>query len=111
MVEYSFSLDITFGALADPTRRDIMRRVSSAELSIGQVARNYDLTFAAISKHLKVLERANLITKRRNGKEQIVSASPRALADAYEYLEEYRQLWENRLDSLAAYLEESADGK
>jgi DNA-binding transcriptional ArsR family regulator len=111
MVEYTFSLDNVFGALADPTRRDIMRRVSCAELSVGQIAKNYDLTFAAVSKHLKVLEKASLVIKRRNGKEQIVSASPRALVDAYEYLEEYKQLWENRLDSLATYLGEAADEK
>lgn len=104
MVEYTFSLDDTFGALADPTRRDILRRVSSAELSISEIARNYDLTFAAISKHLKVLERASMIIKRRKGKEQLVSIAPQAFADADEYLKFYRRLWEERLDSLDTYL-------
>jgi len=82
MVEYAFSLDSTFGALADPTRRDILRRVSSAELSISQIDRSYNLTFAAVSKHLKVLEKARLITKRKQGKEQLVSLAPQAFADA-----------------------------
>jgi len=104
MVEYTFSLDTTFGALADPTRRDILRRVSSAEMSIGEIARHYDLTFAAVSKHLKVLEKAKLVIKNRKGKEQIVSLSPGALASADEYLEFYRRLWEQRLDSLDEYL-------
>jgi len=104
MVEYTFSLDNTFQALADNTRRDILRRVAEAEMSVGQLAKNYDLTFAAVSKHLKVLERARLIIKRRKGKEMLVSISPQALADASKYLEWYKSLWENRLDSLEIYL-------
>jgi DNA-binding transcriptional ArsR family regulator len=109
MVEYTFSLDTTFGALADPTRRDILRRVSSTELSVGEIARHYDLTFAAVSKHLKVLERAQMIIKRRRGKEQMVSLAPRAFADAAEYIEWYKQLWETRLDALENYLNETED--
>jgi DNA-binding transcriptional ArsR family regulator len=104
MVEYTFSLDTTFSALSDPTRRDILRRVSNAELSVGQLAKYYDLTFAAVSKHLKVLERAKLVIKRRRGKEQLVSLAPQALASADEYLEFYRHLWEQRLDSLEEFL-------
>ena len=109
MVEYTFSLDSTFGALSDPTRRDILRRISNTELSVGQIARFYDLTFAGVSKHLKVLERAKLIIKRRRGKEQMVSLAPQAFADAAEYLEWYRNLWETRLDSLEQYLNESKE--
>jgi DNA-binding transcriptional ArsR family regulator len=104
MVEYVLNLDNIFSSLADPTRRDILRRVSDQQLSIGEIAKPYDLTFAAVSKHLKVLEKAKLIIKRRHGKEQIVSLSPGALKDANEYLEWYRKLWENRLDSLESYL-------
>jgi DNA-binding transcriptional ArsR family regulator len=104
MVEYSLSLDDTFGALADQTRRDILRRVSRAELSIGEIARFYDLTFAAVSKHLKVLEKAKLIVKERRGKERIVRISPGALANADNYLEFYRKLWEERLDTLDNYI-------
>lgn len=104
MVEYTYSLDNTFAALADNTRRDILHRVSNAELSVGEIARNYDLTFAAVSKHIKVLEKAKLIFKQRRGKEQIVHISPGALASADEYLEFYRGLWEQRLDSLDEYL-------
>ena len=107
MVEYTFSLDGTFGALADPTRRDILRRVAGAELSVSEIAKNYDLTFAAISKHLKVLEKAKLIIKRRKGKEQLVTLFPQALNDVDDYLEFYRTLWEGRLDALDIYLNET----
>lgn len=109
MVEYALQLDSTFSALSDPTRRDVLSRVSRQELSIGEIAEDYDLTFAAVSKHIKVLEKARLIVKRKRGKEQIVSAAPQALADAYEYLNEYKQLWETRLDALAIYLEEDGN--
>jgi DNA-binding transcriptional ArsR family regulator len=107
MVEYS--LDTTFGALADPTRRDILQRLSYIELSVGEIARFYNLTFAAVSKHLKVLERARLIVKRRRAKQQMVSLAPQAFADAAEYLEWYRDLWETRLDSLEQYLNEDKE--
>jgi DNA-binding transcriptional ArsR family regulator len=106
MVEYTYSLDNIFTSLADPTRRDILRRVSRAELSVGEIARPYPLTFAAISKHLKVLEAAKLIIKRRQGKEQIVSLAPQSLADASEYLDWYKQFWGGRFDALELYLEE-----
>ena len=104
MVEYAISLDSVFGALADPTRRDILRRVSQAELTVGEVARYYSLTFAAVSKHLKVLETARLIIKRKRGKEHLMMLAPGALAGADEYLEFYRGLWSERLDSLDKYL-------
>ena len=110
MVEYSLQLDSVFGSLADPTRRDILRRVARRQLSVGQIAADYDLTFAAVSKHLKILEKAKLIVKRRHGKQQLVQLAPRAFASADEYLEWYRQLWENRLDSLEEYLEQSKGG-
>jgi DNA-binding transcriptional ArsR family regulator len=109
MVEYTLSLDSVFSSLSDPTRRDILRRVSKQELSISEIAKPYDLTFAAISKHLKVLERATLIIKKRRGKEQMVQAVPRALKDADEYLEQYRQLWEERFDRLEALLNEKEE--
>jgi DNA-binding transcriptional ArsR family regulator len=107
MVEYSLQLDSVFGSLADPTRRDMLRRVGRRELSVGQIAAHYDLTFAAVSKHLKILEKAKLISKRRRGKQQLVRLSPEAFVSATEYLEWYRQMWEERLDSLEQYLGKS----
>jgi DNA-binding transcriptional ArsR family regulator len=100
----TLALDGIFGALSDMTRRDILRRVAKEEMSVGEVAKSYDLTFAAVSKHLKVLEKASLIVKRRRGKEQMVSLAPQALADAAEYLEWYHQLMKVRFDALENYL-------
>jgi DNA-binding transcriptional ArsR family regulator len=109
MVEYTFSLDSTFAALADPTRRDILSKIANNEMSVGQIARFYNLTFAAVSKHLKVLERAQMVIKRRRGKQQMVSLAPQAFADAAEYIEWYRNLWETRLDSLEQYLNKNEE--
>lgn len=109
MVEYTFPLDDIFSALADPTRRDILQRVAENELTIGEVAEPYDMSLAAVSKHLKILEKAKLVLKRKKGRKQLVSLSPYAFKDASEYLEWYRQLWEERLDTLDNYLNEEGD--
>jgi DNA-binding transcriptional ArsR family regulator len=106
MVEYSFSMDEVFGSLADPTRRDILDRLRSARLTVGQIAQPYDLTYAAVSKHLKVLEQAKLIIKHRRGKEKVVQLAPRALTGAADYLEQYRRVWEERFEQLDQLLEE-----
>jgi DNA-binding transcriptional ArsR family regulator len=100
MVEYTLNLDSVFGSLSDPTRRDILKRVAKKELSVSEIARPYKLSFAAISKHLGVLEKARLIIKHRRGKEQIIQLSPAAIKNAADYLENYRAIWENRFDSL-----------
>lgn len=107
MVEYTLSLDSIFGSLADPTRRDILQRVSNEELSVSEIAFPYDLTLAAVSKHLKILEKAKLIIKNRRGKQQFVQLAPQALKDADEYLEQYRRVMTARFDSLEQYLNES----
>lgn len=103
MVECTINLDAAFGSLADPTRRDILRRVTDSELSVGEIAAPYPLTFAAVSKHLKILEHAKLIVKRRQGKQQMVQVSPEALKDVSDYLQQYQRLWEGRLDALENY--------
>jgi DNA-binding transcriptional ArsR family regulator len=100
MVEYAVSLDSIFHSLADPIRRDIVYRVSRRELSVSEIAKNYEVSLAAISKHLKVLERARLIIKRRKGKQQMVQVAPLALKEAAEYLEAYRLIWEERHEAL-----------
>lgn len=104
MVEQRNELDSIFRSLSDPTRRDILKKVSKKNMSVGNIAVHYQLTFAAVAKHLDVLQRAKLISKTRRGKEQIVSISPSTLAAANNYLETYKQLWKNRLDSLDQYL-------
>lgn len=106
MVEYSVRLDSVFGSLADPTRRDILKRVAKKELSVGEIAKPYKLTFAAVSKHLKIMEKAKLIVKRRQGKQQFVHLSPTALKEANDFMESYKQMWEDKLDSLEQYLRE-----
>jgi DNA-binding transcriptional ArsR family regulator len=106
MVKYQLQLNMVFQSLADPTRRDILKRVAKKEMSIGEIASPYHMSFAAISKHLKVLESAELITKRRDGKQQFVQASPLALKEAMYYLEQYKHMWEERFDRLDALLEQ-----
>lgn len=105
MVEYALDLDLVFNSLADPTRRDILQRLTRGNQSVGELAQAYHLTFAAISKHLKVLERAQLISKQRRGKQQIVQIEPQALASADEYLRQYQMFWECRFDALERLLE------
>jgi DNA-binding transcriptional ArsR family regulator len=100
MVEQSINLDTLFQALADETRRDILKRVSKASLSISDLAESYKLSFAAIAKHVSVLETARLITKERSGKQQIVSVVPETLEVATVHLERYEKLWHARFDAL-----------
>lgn len=94
------NLNTVFGSLADETRRDILNRVSKKQLSVSEIAKHYKLTFAAISKHLKVLEKAKLVIKHRRGKEQIVSISSSSLAEANSYLATFEQHWESRMNNL-----------
>lgn len=106
MVEYTYQLDSVFTSLSDPIRRDILTRVARYEHSVGELVAFYDVSFAAISKHLKVLESARLIRKRREGKKYMVSLAPGALRSADEYLEQYRQMWQSRFDKLDQLLNE-----
>jgi DNA-binding transcriptional ArsR family regulator len=80
-------------------------------MTVGEIAKSYDLSFAAISKHLKVLESARLIVKRKRGKERVVQLSPYAFKSAAEYLEWYQGLWQQRFDALEEFLKEDQDGK
>lgn len=100
MVEQSLNLDNIFSALADKTRRDIIRRTAEASLSISDLAQSYKMSFAAIAKHVGVLERAQLIKKKREGKQQIITAVPHTIMVATEHLERYEQLWETRFTAL-----------
>ncbi len=98
-------LDRVFQALSDSTRRSILRRIASSELSISEIADPYDLTFAAVSKHLKVLEQARLIARRKDGSFHMISLSPEALKSAGQWLRFYQIFWTTRLDSLKDLLE------
>ena len=106
MVEHEIYLNNIFSSLADPIRRDILQRLIVAPFTVGQLAEKYNVSFAAISKHINVLTRARLVTKRRKGKEQIVQIAPEALQDVSQYLERYEALWTSRFDNLEKVLED-----
>jgi DNA-binding transcriptional ArsR family regulator len=102
-VRSSAHLDATFAALADPTRRAILARLAKGEASVTDLAEPFAMSQPAISKHLKVLERAGLISRGRDAQRRPRRLEPRALRDASRWLENYRQFWEaqfGRLDAL-----------
>jgi DNA-binding transcriptional ArsR family regulator len=99
-------LDATFAALADPTRRAILARLVSGEASVTELTKPFAMTQPAVSKHLKVLERAGLISRGRDAQRQPRRLEARPLADACEWLEGYRQFWEGSFQRLDALLDE-----
>jgi DNA-binding transcriptional ArsR family regulator len=100
------SLSTTFAALADPTRRAILARVATGETSVSELARPFDMSLPAISKHLKVLERAGLIVRGREAQWRPCRLKAEPLKSAARWIEAYRQHWEHNLDRLDAYLHE-----
>lgn len=99
-------VDDVFHALADPTRRDIVRTVLTEDHSVSALARKYPMSFAAVQKHVAVLERAGLVKKRRRGREALVSCDIRRLRDARQALEGFEQLWRQRVDQMDQILAE-----
>lgn len=99
-------IDRVFQALAASTRRDILRRTAIAEQSVSELAREYDMSFAAVQKHVAVLESAELIIKRAAGRERLVRANPEMIARARALLARYEALWTERVDRLDALLAE-----
>jgi DNA-binding transcriptional ArsR family regulator len=99
-------LDATFAALADPTRRAILARLASGDASVLQLARPFAMSQPAISKHLKVLERAGLISRSRDAQRRPCRIEPRPLAEASRWLERYRRIWEGNFRQLDALLDE-----
>lgn len=99
-------LDATFSALADPTRRAILARLASGEASVMELARPFAMSQPAISKHLRVLERAGLITRGRDAQRRPCRIEAQPLAEANEWLERYRQIWEENFQRLDALLDE-----
>jgi DNA-binding transcriptional ArsR family regulator len=99
-------IDRIFHALADATRRDIVRRVIRGECSVSALARDYPMSFAAVQKHVAVLERADLVTKQRHGREQLVRANIVTVRRAAQLLDELEVLWRNRVDRMADLLAE-----
>lgn len=99
-------LSATFSALADPTRRAILARLALGESSVNELAEPFDMSLPAISKHLKVLEHAGLISRSREAQYRPCKLEPEALKAVDGWLEEYRRLWSERFDRLDAYLKD-----
>ena|SRR5690554_1533888 len=99
-------IDRVFQALAASTRRDILRRTLGEEQSVSDLAREYDMSFAAVQKHVAVLEAAQLVIKRAAGRERLVRANPEMIARARALLAQYEELWRARIDRLDALLAE-----
>lgn len=98
--------DRVFQALADATRRDIVRRVTASESSVSGLAERYAMSFAAVQKHVAVLERATLVTKEKRGREQIVRANHDGLQRVRRLLDDYENIWRQRSDRIADLLAE-----
>ncbi|MEO6880323.1 MAG: metalloregulator ArsR/SmtB family transcription factor [Mycobacteriaceae bacterium] len=99
-------VDRIFRALADSTRRDILRRSLDGEASVSQLAAAYDMSFAAVQKHVAVLEGAGLVTKRPRGRERVVRGNPEVLAQARTLLDRYEAIWRARIARLDTLLTE-----
>ena len=109
MVTNNERLDVTFAALADPTRRAILARLAEGESTVGNLARPFEISRPAISKHLRVLERAGLVRRARDGRLSRCGLDATPMRDAAEWVEEYRQFWESQLDALARFLEQDEE--
>jgi DNA-binding transcriptional ArsR family regulator len=103
------AVDHLFHALADATRRDILRRCVRGELSVSRLAEAYPMSFAAVQKHVAVLERAGLVTKERRGREQLVRTDPDAVGRARQALDELEAAWRGRVDRMSDLLAQDPD--
>src|ERR1700692_2894644 len=99
-------LSTTFAALADPTRRAILARLLLGECSVGELAQPFEMSMPAVSKHLRVLERAGLIAQRRDAQWRRCRIEASPLKEGSDWTERYRQIWEERLDRLAEYVQQ-----
>src|SRR3989440_2592774 len=109
MVKYSSrTLDRTFAALADPTRRRILAHLAHGDRRVTDLARPHDMSLPAVSKHLRVLEKAGLLRRRRHGRVHEMQLDAKPLKKAAQWVEEYRKFWEGSLDRLAACLEKTS---
>ncbi len=105
----TFDADRVFAALADGTRRDIVRRAMDGELGVVELSASYPMSFAAVQKHVAVLERAGLVTKARTGRRKVVRTNVEAIRMAQRLLDRYEQLWRDRIDRMGALLEETRE--
>ena len=105
MVTNDRGLDLTFSALADPTRRAILARLARGEATVGELARPFAVSRPAISKHLRILERAGLVQRARDGRISRCELDAKPMREAAEWVEHYRRFWEQQLDSLKRFVE------
>ena len=115
MVEYydtdERSLDGVLAALADPTRRAIMTALGNGEQRVGDLAAPFEMSLNAVSKHVKTLERAGLVRRRRAGRENFIAANPAAIEKTAGWFDAQRKFWNARLDRLEQLMREEADGE
>ena len=114
MVKYSQSineeqLDATFGALSDPTRRAILARLAQGEVRMTELAKPFGMSLPAVSKHLKVLETAGLISRHKDGRIHRFNANPEPIRQAVSWVEQYQQYWEQQFERLEQYLDTTLD--
>jgi DNA-binding transcriptional ArsR family regulator len=103
-VAHGHRLDLVYAAIADPTRRAILRRLARGDANVGDLANRFPISFNGVSKHVKVLERAGLVARSVRGREHRLRLRPAPLRDAAEWLAHYRTFWTARLDALEALL-------
>jgi DNA-binding transcriptional ArsR family regulator len=101
--------DRMFGALADATRRDIVRRAIAGEEGVAELAQHYPMSFAAVQKHVAILERAGLVTKRRIGRRKVVGINLEGLRVARRLLDRYEELWRDRIDRMTQLIDETKE--
>jgi DNA-binding transcriptional ArsR family regulator len=106
MVSLADRLDRTFGALADPTRRAILARVAEGEAAVTELAEPFEMSLPAVSKHLKVLERAGLVSRGRERQWRPARLRPTPIKEVAEWTDRYRRFWDERYDRLDEYLDE-----
>jgi DNA-binding transcriptional ArsR family regulator len=104
MVDRPSALSRTLVAIADPTRRGLLARLALGDARVTDLAARYDMSLAAVSKHLRVLERAGLVRRRVRGREHRLSLEARPLREAADWISAYQPFWEQRLEALDAYL-------
>lgn len=104
-------MDLLFHALADGTRRDIVSRTMTQDFSVSGLARSYEMSFAAVQKHVAVLERAGLVTKHRSGREQLVRGDAATIRSAYRLLEDLEHLWRDRVNRMGEILADPESGE
>lgn len=108
MVNYP-TLDTVFSALANPTRRAILQRLTEGEATVSDLADPFEMSLPGLLKHVRALEAAGLVTSRKAGREHLVTLVPQAMQPAAEWLDTYRRFWEARFDQLDAYLANTQD--